>query len=272
MEPVDRYYRTKTGKRGVGCYYRCREGNRRKETCPDNRSIRSDRAHPAVWDLVSGLLSDPERLRAGLDAMIEEERDSLRGDPEREAKAWLERLAFLDRRRGGYLDLAAEGIMGRDELRVKLAELEEDRETAERETAEREIAAIEGRKERLERMEGDRDAVIEYYASAVPGFLDDLGPEERHQIYKLLRVEVLAYPDKSLEVSGAMLAGGGEDPGEGPDGVGPGGGSFGAASPRGIGLGALGSSRTRGSQNTQPVKVRFRAKLGEEPEVELALV
>jgi hypothetical protein len=126
MEPVDCYYRTKTGKRGVVFYYRCREGNRRKETYPNNRSIhrsiRSDRAHPAVWYLVSGLLSDPERLRAGLDAMIEDERGALRGDPEREARAWLERLAALDRKRSGYLDLAAEGIIGRDELRAKLAE------------------------------------------------------------------------------------------------------------------------------------------------------
>lgn len=29
---------------------------------------------------------------------------------------------------------------------------------------------------------------------------------------------------------------------------------------------------TRGSQNTQPSELRFRAKLGDEPEVELALV
>src|ERR671916_658711 len=101
MEPVDRYYKTKTGQKGVICYYRCREANRRKETCSNNKSIRSDRAHPAVWDLVSGLLSDPERLRAGLDAMIEEQRGAMRGDPEREAKAWLERLAALDRKRGG---------------------------------------------------------------------------------------------------------------------------------------------------------------------------
>jgi site-specific DNA recombinase len=238
MEPVDRYYRTKTGKRGVVCYYRCREGNRRKETCPNNRSIRSDRAHPAVWDLVSGLLSDPERLRAGLDAMIEDERGALRGDPEREARAWLERLAALDRKRSGYLDLAAEEIIGRDELRAKLAELEEDRETAERE-----IAALEGRRERLERLERDRDAVMDYYAGAVPGSLDDLGHEERHQVYKMLRLKVLAYPDKSLEVSGAILAGRGEDPGEWPDGVLPGGGDLAAALPRGEGLGALGSSR-----------------------------
>jgi site-specific DNA recombinase len=114
MEPVDRYYRTRSGKKGVICYYRCRETNRRKETCPNNKSIRSDKAHPEVWDLVSGLLSDPERLRTGLDAMIEEERGALRGDPEGEARMWSDRLAALDRKRSGYLDLAAEVIMDRD--------------------------------------------------------------------------------------------------------------------------------------------------------------
>jgi site-specific DNA recombinase len=210
MEPVDRYYRTRSGNKGVICYYRCREANRRKETCPNNKSIRSDKAHPDVWDLVSGLLSDSERLRKGLDAMIEEQRGSLRGDPEGEARTWLERLAALDRKRSGYLDLAAEGIMDRDELRTKLAELQENREMAERE-----IAAIEGRRERLEQMKRDRETVMEYYSSTVPESLDDLSPEERHQIYKMLRLEVLAYPDKSLQVSGAILAGGAENEGVG---------------------------------------------------------
>jgi site-specific DNA recombinase len=208
MEPVDRYYRTRSGKKGVICYYRCREANRRKEACPNNKSIRSDKAHPDVWDLVAGLLSDPERLRKGLDAIIEEQRGSLRGDPEGEARTWLERLAALDRKRSGYLDLAAEGIMDRDELRAKLAELQEDRETAERE-----IAAIEGRREQLQQMERDRETVMEHYAGTVPEALDDLSPEERHQIYKMLRLEVLAYPDKSLEVSGAILAGAEENEG-----------------------------------------------------------
>lgn len=236
MEPVDRYYRTRSGEKGAICYYRCREANRRKETCPNNRSIRSDRAHPAVWDPISGLLSDPERLRAGLDAMIEEQRGALRGDPERETRGWLEKLAALDRKRGGYLDLAAEGIMGRDELRSKLAGLLEAREAAERG-----LSAVEGRRERLEQMERDRDAVVEHYAGAVPGALDALPPEERHQLYKLLRLEVLAYPDKSLEVSGAIVGGGhgwggngGVKPGEGgPEGTSP-----------GRGLGALEPSQT----------------------------
>ena len=85
---------------------------------------------------------------------------------------------------------------------------------------------------------------MEYYASAVPGSLDDLVPEERHQVYKMLRLEVLAFPDKSLEVSGAILAGGSEDQDDGLDRVGPDGGRFDAASPTGAGLGALGSSRS----------------------------
>ncbi len=86
LEAVDRYYRRKSGDKGVICYYRCREGNRRKETCENNKSIRSDWAHPAVWDLIAGLLSDPDRLRNSLERMLEEERQGTRADPEREAK------------------------------------------------------------------------------------------------------------------------------------------------------------------------------------------
>jgi len=220
MEPVDRYYRTRSGEKGAICYYRCREANRRKETCPNNRSVRSDKAHPAVWELVSRLLSDPDRLRRGLDAMIEQQRGALHGDPEGESKGLLERLAALDRKRGGYLDLASEGLMERDELRSKLAELAEARAAAEHE-----LAAVEGRRERLEAMERDRERVLEHHSGLVPGALDDLPPEERHALYKLLRLEVLAYPDKALEVRGAIIVGGGPnrggDGGAGPDGGGP---------------------------------------------------
>ena len=48
---------------------------------------------------------------------------------------------------------------------------------------------------------------VEHYAGIVPESLDNLSSEERHQIYKMLRIEVLAYPDKSLEVSGSLVGG-----------------------------------------------------------------
>ena len=88
-------------------------------------------------------------------------------------------------------------------MRAKLAELQEARETVEKE-----LRVIEGRKDHVQQLEHDRDALMEHYAGLVPESLNDLSPEERHQIYKMLRLKVLAYPDKSLEVSGSLVDGG----------------------------------------------------------------
>ncbi len=44
-----------------------------------------------AWRFVHGLLTDPDRLRRGLDAMVEEKRRALRGDPDKVARIWLER-------------------------------------------------------------------------------------------------------------------------------------------------------------------------------------
>jgi site-specific DNA recombinase len=199
MEAMVKTARKKSGGKYIFCYYRCREGNRRRETCSNNRCIRSDRAHAAVWGLISKLLSEPERLREGFEAMIEEERKGMRGDPERESKAWLQKLAEVDRKRDGYLELAAEGILGRDELRAKLAVLEETRETAERE-----LHALEGRSELLKNLEREKDAIIERYAGLVPEALEELSPKERHRVYRMLRLSVVAHSDATLEVHGAL--------------------------------------------------------------------
>ena len=80
----------------------------------------------------------------------------------------------------------------------------------------------------------------------MPEALDTLTAEERRRIYKMLRLEILAHPDTSLEVSGALV---------------------GAAE-----LGDSGILQTRESRNTQPLEVRFRATLSQEPVVEVALV
>ncbi len=172
MEAMVKTYRKKSGEKSIICYYRCREGNRRRETCSNNICVRADRAHPAVWDFVSGLLLDPGRLREGLERMIEEERALGRGDPERESKAWLDKLAETDRRREGYLDLAADGLMGKNELRAKLAVLTETREAAERE-----LRSIDGRKARLLDLERDKKVLLEGYAGAMPGSLGASPPK-----------------------------------------------------------------------------------------------
>jgi hypothetical protein len=84
-------------------YYHCRSHHKRGDAaCTHKRSHRAADLEEAVWGLVAGLLRDPERLRIGLDAMIEAERTGGRGDPEREARSWLDRLAALDRKRARF--------------------------------------------------------------------------------------------------------------------------------------------------------------------------
>jgi site-specific DNA recombinase len=199
MEAMVKTARKKSGGKYVFCYYRCREGNRRRETCSNNKCIRSDWAHAAVWELVSGLLSEPGRLREGLEAMIEEERKGLRGDPEHESKHWLKKLAEIESKREGYLELAAEGFMRREELRTKLAALEESRETAERE-----LQALKGRSELLRNLQREKDAIMERYAGMVPEALETLSPQERHRVYRMLRLKVVAHPGDTMEVQGVF--------------------------------------------------------------------
>jgi cell division protein FtsB len=75
----------------------------------------------------------------------------------------LEKLSEVDRKRSGYIDLAANGIMSRDELKAKLARLEETRETAEKE-----LETLRTRQEKIEELQRDKDAVLEHYAALAP--------------------------------------------------------------------------------------------------------
>jgi hypothetical protein len=101
------------------------------KVCINGKNHRAAEAEAAVWDLISRLLKNPERVRAGLDEMIEQERAGMRGDPDQEAASWLERLSAVEQERRGYLRFAAKGHMTDEELGEALAELEESRMTAE---------------------------------------------------------------------------------------------------------------------------------------------
>ena len=185
-------------------YYKC--PNRRPrpdivERCPGSRKFhRAEETEQQVWRFISGLLKDPSQLRDDLNAMVELKRTSgVRGDPEREAKAWLDKLAEVDRKRSGYFDLAADGIIDRHDLRAKLAALEETRETAQRE-----LESLSRRREEIEELERDRNALLDSLETVAPDVLDALAPEQRHHVYRILQLKVLTYPDGTLEVNGAF--------------------------------------------------------------------
>ena len=91
--------------------------------------------------------------------------------------------------------------MDRDELRTKLAALEETRETAQRE-----LEALSRRQEEIEEIERDRDALLDSLEAVAPNRLEALAPEQRHHVYKMLRLKVVTYPDGTLEARWAFGA------------------------------------------------------------------
>ncbi len=179
-------------------YYRCNKAGYVRGPCRQ-KMVRASRVEEAIWAFVSGLLKDPDRLRAGLDAMIEEEESVHRGDPEAEQRVWLEKLAAVSEERRGYLRLAATGRITDAELDTAVAGLEEAREEAERE-----LAALQGRRDAIANLERDRDALMVHYAELVPEALDELCAEERQRVYRILRIGVVVRGNSDLEVSGVF--------------------------------------------------------------------
>ena len=181
-------------------YYRCAK-RWQERACKHGKTHDAKDLEDLVWSLVSDTLKDPEQLRDDLDTMIEQERSAgRRGDPKRETRTWLDRLSEVDRKRSAYQDQQAEGLITLEELRAKLAGLEETRETAHRE-----LEALRNQEERITGLEADRDALLAYYEKTVPEALDSLTPEQRRKFYGMLHLEVSLAPEGSLELCGAAF-------------------------------------------------------------------
>lgn len=185
-------------------YYHCISYRRPdKGPCEQKKNFPAHKVEEPVWEFVRSYLLSPEQLRQDLDRMIDIEREGLRGDPGREHATWVRKLSELDRKRSAYQDQQAEGLITMDELRAKLAALEEVRETARRE-----LEALRTRRERIAELERCRDGILEHYAAHAPEALDSLTPEERHQLYKMLRLRVTLTIEGEIEVSGVFFGGG----------------------------------------------------------------
>jgi hypothetical protein len=70
--------------------------------------------------------------------------------------------------------------------------------------AQRELEVLKGRRKRLEDLKRDRDALLERYANITAEALEELLPEERNKLYKMLRLRVVLGDDGTPEVSGVL--------------------------------------------------------------------
>jgi site-specific DNA recombinase len=186
--------------RGPYHYYICMRRFELRGMCLcTQKAIRAEDAEEAIWEFISRLLKDPERIRLGMERLIDEERVAAnRGDPESTAKAWADKAAECARLRAAYQDQQAAGLMTLEELGSKLSELDEMRRHAERE-----LSALQEHQERVEQLEEDRDALIKEMAETVPDALDSLAGEERNKVYRMLRLEVTPTPE-GYSITGAL--------------------------------------------------------------------
>ncbi len=177
--------RPSRGNGGVYHYYTC---NRRRqmgrESGCEQKPVRVADVEEPVWRFVSGLLADPEKIRAGMDGLIERERGARARDLEREAQTWARKLEECARTRGAYQDQQAAGLMTLEELGARLTEIEDTRKSAEHE-----LAALKGHRRRVEELEADRDTLLESVWETVPEALESLSGEQRNQLYRMLRLE-----------------------------------------------------------------------------------
>jgi site-specific DNA recombinase len=179
------------------CHHRARNG---PETCPNKKQRRAETIEAEVWEKVSGLLKDPERLRIGIERMHEEQRAALRGDPTCELNHWYGELEKVERMRSGYLDQQAEGIISMTELKGKLAALDERRAVADRELGKRLH-----HQERIAQLERETEALMERCRFEAREGLDLYTPQDRHDAYKTLGINIIAHPDGSTELTGSVL-------------------------------------------------------------------
>jgi hypothetical protein len=152
---------------------------------PDNCTIRAEKTEAEVWEFVHGILTDPERLAAGLEKMQENEVRAGGASAEEEEASWLKRLSEIERKEERLLDLRLKGDITAEQFRAKSNALRETKEAAT--TG---LEAARARRSRREDFERDMEALLEYHARLVPENLDGLAPEQRRTLYRMMRLKV----------------------------------------------------------------------------------
>src|SRR3712207_682264 len=169
------------------------------------RYFRAETIEARAFEAVRWALAHPEELRADLDRMIELHSKVGGGDPDRESRHWLRRLEEAANKRYRFQHAYAEGVISLEDLGSRLRELKEMEDTAHRE-----LSNLRSRQERMIHLKHDRDVLLEDYASQSPQALDSLMPEQRHHLYKMLRLRLVASEDgtAALEADALPVLGG----------------------------------------------------------------
>lgn len=107
---------------------------------------------------------------------------------EEEEASWLNWIPEIERKEERLLDLCLEGDITAEQFCAKSTAFQENREAARL------------RLSRREDFERDKEALLEYHARLVPEDLDRLAFEQRHTLYRMMRLNVLAHDGELIAV------------------------------------------------------------------------
>jgi site-specific DNA recombinase len=180
-------------------YYVCQRGRYSRDVgCSHNRHHPAKELETLAFEQVRAVLSDPDLMRAGLRELVASETAGQERDRS-ELAHWTEALQNVELKTERLLDLYLDGGLERALYEEKIVSLR-----AEERSAREEVERLKTRRQMVETAQRDVEALIEDYAEAVPEDLDDLTPEERYQIYKMLGLRVGLDNTGAVEISGVV--------------------------------------------------------------------
>src|SRR5215211_6963494 len=184
-------------------YYTCVRRRKLGKICTcTQKSLAAIDAEATIWSFISDLLQDPKKISAGMETLIEQEKATGPQDAVKEAKVWKQKIAECVHKRSAFQDQQAAGLMTLEELGSKLQEVDDARRLAQAE-----LEALMRRQDHIEELEKDRETLLKSMAEIVPEALEDLTPQERNKIYRMLRLEATP-SEKGYQVSGAFCSSG----------------------------------------------------------------
>ena len=101
-------------------YYRCNRSDDYGTDACSRKAVPAQKVEHMVWGFVFVLLKEPERVRGGMEGLIDRERETGIRRPAEEAVGWAEKLDECDRLRGAYQDQQTVGLMTLGEFGSKL--------------------------------------------------------------------------------------------------------------------------------------------------------
>ena len=187
-------------------YYRCderRRGPASERVCPNRKSHRAEDLEARAWETISSMTYDPEgELFLRLHDQYEESKRELGAGSGARRVALADGLAKIEAKRDRLYDLAADGLMDKEVLRRKLADMA-DNEKALRE----ELSRSEDTAEQLAELEESYATMVEAFTEGLIEVEGRKAPQGRRAHYKRLGVAFVVDAGGTLEARWALQNG-----------------------------------------------------------------